>query len=495
LAVEDAVSQVVTSSSGGLSLPQNRAVFMKGQVEALRAPRLGREKLAERAEAVVLALDSGLRSLGVREAQKVAKRLGDVAEETALAARLAQEGEQGSRARARIEQSLVGLRTGARELLRLGELGADLGSVAEAGVQRIQNAFGADDLYHTELAALHLAARLHRPNPSFGSKGSQGVESGGGGSPGNEAPSGEQASDADRAFDKLAQQIAQLSEEHAGAVGRVGSALEEAARKASDSGQSEAARQAAEALRRAVNELPQPGRPPGSPEAAAALAREHAQALAHGLEQMDLEQAVESGKSAMSAFDEAKRRARGNPMLERMLENAERATREALDVAKEQLAEQKRAASEQAREALKELGKLERELAERAKNLRSEAEASEAALPEELQERLERAEELMKRAAQALSEGDGERALELQRQAQRLLDDDSDEPPEDGAENPKDSSEADGDRGVGTGGEVPDEDAQNRAEEFRQRVLRGLSGDKSIELAPAVKRYAEGLLR
>jgi hypothetical protein len=101
----------------------------------------------------------------------------------------------------------------------------------------------------------------------------------------------------------------------------------------------------------------------------------------------------------------------------------------------------------------------------------------------------------MKRAAQALSEGDGERALELQRQAQRLLDDDSDEPPEDGAENPTDSSEADGDRGVGTGGEVPDEDAQNRAEEFRQRVLRGLSGDKSIELAPAVKRYAEGLLR
>jgi hypothetical protein len=34
-----------------------------------------------------------------------------------------------------------------------------------------------------------------------------------------------------------------------------------------------------------------------------------------------------------------------------------------------------------------------------------------------------------------------------------------------------------------------------RAEDFRRRVLEGLGKEKSERLSPAVRRYAEGLLR
>jgi len=45
------------------------------------------------------------------------------------------------------------------------------------------------------------------------------------------------------------------------------------------------------------------------------------------------------------------------------------------------------------------------------------------------------------------------------------------------------------------GGEVPDPDAENKAADFRDRVLRGLGREREGRLAPAVKRYAEELLR
>ena len=38
-------------------------------------------------------------------------------------------------------------------------------------------------------------------------------------------------------------------------------------------------------------------------------------------------------------------------------------------------------------------------------------------------------------------------------------------------------------------------DDKVRAEEFRRRVLKGLSKDQGGRLSPAIRRYAEGLLR
>ena len=114
----------------------------------------------------------------------------------------------------------------------------------------------------------------------------------------------------------------------------------------------------------------------------------------------------------------------------------------------------------------------------------------------------------MQEAARELAAGHGEKALALQREAQRLLDqsrfDRSTDPePQGEAERKAEEQESEprddrkdghGD-GVAVGGDVPSPDEHARAEEFRRRVLEGLSADKSERLSPAVRRYAEGLLR
>jgi hypothetical protein len=124
-------------------------------------------------------------------------------------------------------------------------------------------------------------------------------------------------------------------------------------------------------------------------------------------------------------------------------------------------------------------------------------------LPGEVADALDRAEGLMREAAQELSNGHGERGLELQQQAQRLLDQQDDdqkpEEPKDGHEQSDESAKRNGhdeDRGdMAQDAGVPGRAKNQKAEEFRKRVLEGLSRDKGGKLGPAVKRYAEGLLK
>jgi hypothetical protein len=159
----------------------------------------------------------------------------------------------------------------------------------------------------------------------------------------------------------------------------------------------------------------------------------------------------------------------------------------------------RRDAEARAREELSRAGDKERAFAERAERLAEKGLGGEAALPDDVTERLGRAHEVMRRAAQALAEGRGAEGVERQREAQRLLEQsdtgktrDHDEQPErptaPGA-NQTNSPE------IAIGGDVPAESEQKQAEEFRRRVLRGLAEQKSDRLSPAVKRYAEGLLR
>ena len=42
---------------------------------------------------------------------------------------------------------------------------------------------------------------------------------------------------------------------------------------------------------------------------------------------------------------------------------------------------------------------------------------------------------------------------------------------------------------------VPEHERNQKLEEFHKRVVEGLSRDKGGRLSPAVKRYAEGLLK
>jgi hypothetical protein len=142
-------------------------------------------------------------------------------------------------------------------------------------------------------------------------------------------------------------------------------------------------------------------------------------------------------------------------------------------------------------------------LAERAGNLSGRGNHGEIALPEDLAEALGKAEGLMRDAAKELGAGHGEQGLSLQRDAQRLLEQtnsgqsgsgDSDDKDQSPAQSPKDSGGSKG-KAMRTDADVPKADGTGHADDFRRRVLEGLSKEKSGRLSDAVKRYAEGLLQ
>jgi hypothetical protein len=166
----------------------------------------------------------------------------------------------------------------------------------------------------------------------------------------------------------------------------------------------------------------------------------------------------------------------------------------------EQLQKVRERSEAKAKQSLERAGQREQELAQRAQNLSGRGSHGEAALSAEDAEALERAEGLMRDAARELANGRGEKGLELQRQAQRLLerqDDEERSEPEPG-QKPDDPGASEGELdGRSNNGQVkvPEKEKNERAEEFRRRVLRGLSKDQGGKLGPAVKRYAEGLLK
>jgi hypothetical protein len=320
------------------------------------------------------------------------------------------------------------------------------------------------------------------------------VESGAGGpsEPGTGEPS-----DAARKFDELARQIAELARQHASAVESVDQALSDARSGENDDAalRAEAERRAS-ALRDAVDGLPEPGRSPGSADAAGALGREHARAMAYNLENLRLDQAVESGRRAVAALNEAANKADADTRLGSLSAAARSAVEEQLAWAENQLDATRERSRERARSALQAPAALEEELAGTAADLARRGEDEKSPLPGDITERLRQADQLMRQASRELMGGAGEAGLELQRQAQRLLENadrgksTDPEPSEQEAQN----SDDDSGRAAGFGGEVPEAAEQNKAEEFRRRVLESL-GDGSGRFAPAIKRYAEGLLR
>lgn len=499
--------------AGATMAPGLRA-FIVGQLDLLEK---GRSDPSEAdIERVVVAVDVAAASLGNRDAQEVAKRLADVAEEAALAARAAREPEHKQDGLPRLDLALSTLDKGAARLAVLSSLGRDLGSVTRADAGRILRSRVAGDMTHAELAALHLSARLRRPTPSFGATtgsshgGGGGVESGhGGGRGGGEgmpSPSG-----ADEAFDRAADAIRQLAEQHESTIRGAETGLDEARRAVAGEADRAEAKRLADKVRQSVEDLPMPGEDLGTPRAAAALAREHAQASAHALEDLALKDAADSAESALGSLDQAERKLDADDPLRNRFEGVRNALREALEWSRREARRQQSQADSRAKNALQQAGDTERDLAEQAADLAAEKGNKEAALPRETQERLERAGSVMREAARELAAGHGERGVELGHEASRLLeqsgtgrssDPEPDERPKDSPSRGTDRRSRSGDRergpsgeSVAIGGDVPSPDDRARAEEFRRRVLEGLSTEKSERLSPAVRRYAEGLLR
>ncbi|HEX7450876.1 MAG TPA: DUF4175 domain-containing protein, partial [Polyangiaceae bacterium] len=494
---------VLEQRYAGLTLAPGLKAFLGGQARVLERALPTPASSMRRTEDVLLAVDAALRGLGNRDAEAVSKHLGDAAEEAADGAKQALESERRPAGLRRLDQALAVLDPGAEHLLVLGPIGRDVGSVAQGEIRRIKRAKDSGNLLATELAARHLAARLRRPSPSFSSAGGGGVESGQG-QQGNENG---QPSDADKKFDELVGELERLAQEHQEELDRVDHNLSDSEKSVDLDDLKQEALQRAAALREKIAPLPQFSDDPNSARASGALGREHAESMAQSMARMALKDAVESGRHARSELADAAKRANGSPVFEALDNAALSEARAELDRdlawAEQSLARAQKSAAEKAQSGLSESSGRERGLADRAANLSGRGNHGEIALPQDLADALGKAEGLMRDAAKELGVGHGEQGLSLQRDAQRLLEQtnsgqsgsgESDGKDQSPKPTPKDSSSSKG-KQMRTDADVPRADAANRADDFRRRVLDGLSKQKSGRLSDAVRRYAEGLLQ
>jgi hypothetical protein len=486
----------------GVGLPPAQRAFLGGQARVLERALPTPASAMRRTEDVLLAVDAALRGLGNRDAATVSKRLGDAAEEAAEGAKQALESERRQAGLTRLSQALFVLGPGARHLVTLGPLGRDVGSVAEGEIRRITRAQDSGNLLATELAARHLAARLRRPSPSFSTAGGGGVESGAGSQSGDES----HASDADKKFDELVGELERLSEEHQQELEHVERNLADAEKAVDLSDLRQEAAQRAAELRQRTAPLPQFGDDPNSARAAAALGREHAQSMAQSLARLSLKDAVESGRHARSELADAAKRSRNSNTFEALddaaLSEARAELDRALSWAEQSLARAEKSAAEKAQAGLQDSSGRERALSDRAANLAGRGNHGEISLPDDLADALGKAEGLMRDAAKELAAGHGEPGLSLQRDAQRLLEQtnsgqsgsgDSDGKDREPQQSPKDSPSSKG-KQMRTEADVPRAEG-GLADDFRRRVLEGLSKEQSGRLSDAVRRYAEGLLQ
>jgi hypothetical protein len=451
-------------------------------------------------EGLVLVVDAVVRGLAMRDARDSAKKLADVADDLALGATQSASPDERTRGASRIDASSLVLRGGAKSLWRLGELGRELAGVVDGDLARFGRASSTTDWLHAELAARDMSARLHTPDPAFGSKGSGrgGGESGGGrGTPGDQP---EPADDAQKAFNEAAGELDQLRRDHAAEMGAVDEALSGAVDDDEKKKLSDDAKKHAEAIRDATKPLPSVGGGSDSWTSKGAAAKEHAEQMAHSLEQGEASQAVESGRNALGALDEAKRIAQRQKWLgvdsdaDRTIDDTKKKLEAEVKWAEEQLKAMKQHAADRAKKELKEQGKEEQKLAERAGKLAQKGRDS-AGLPQPALESLDDAEKAAREAAEALERGDADRGQDRQRDAQRSLDMAKQAVEGDPSDDDSGGQDGNGDPSPKDHADIPGADQHKGPDDFRRRVIHGLGESSSGRLKDAVRRYAEGLLR
>lgn len=508
-----AVEEALAGTYGGIGMRGRIVPLLRGQLRrlatALEAEKKGsagagglgdlHQKLVDETESALLAIDIGVRTLGVRDTRSVAKRLADVADESAEAAALGASGAEAKvPAAARLDAAAEVLSGGATQLLRLGDLGLDLGEIVQNDLRRIARARAASEMHHAELASRDLAARLREPDPSFsGGGGKGGTESGGPPSPGE---SGEEASGAAEEAAQAARDLEDLTRDHAAQMDEVEDALQKAASPEEIAALKDEVKRHAEAIREAVKKLPQQGGDPGSAEGSAAAGRAAAESMAGSLERTELRDAVENGKKASQALKDAKQvgdqpnQFSQEQQAGREADHAREALERELSWAEDALEKLRKASSANAKADLEKASKAEQRLAERARDLGKKGESGDRSLPQDMLDRLSDAEQSMHDAEKALQEGDGDRGSRHQKEAQRLLEmarDQQSEPDESESEGTRDGAS----KRPAKRTEIPDKNKHKGPEDFRRRVIEGLGGSADPLLREAVKRYAEGLLK
>jgi len=516
--VDDAgrsVEELAKASFAGVTVNARVIALLRGQMRRVReamtrearSPGVASHaELVRATEKLVLVTDAVGRGLAQRDARRVARELGDVADDLTMGLSQMQRSAEKERGELRVSGSVMVLEGGAKSLHQLGSLGRDIGEIIPNDLGRVARARREADLVHAEIAASDLAARLHDPEPSFGARGSSGGRAGGesrgSGSPGGDPNDGD---DAQRAFDESAAELDQLAEEHAKQVGKVEQAMAEPESPEETKAMSEQGKAHARAVRDATADLPSVGAGSDSWTNKGAAAREHAETMARALEDGNPSDAVASGRSALDALDEAKRisqREGWTGMVSRADDDPDRTRAERrIDTARQKLepevrwaeekrdAMRKRAAEHKAGE-LAEDGEAERKVADKVGALHERGQ--ERAMPQDALEALDQAERAASEAASALQRGDVGHGMDRQREAQRQLEMAKRAL---GSESAEDSRDGDGRMAASGHAEVPTADAHKGPEEFRRRVIAGLGQSTGGRQKEAIRRYADGLLR
>ncbi len=458
-------------------------------------------------ERIVLVVDAIVQGLGQKDTRDACKQLADVADDLAQGASQMQKPDERARGLARADASTHVLEGGSRSLVRLGVLGRDLGEIIASDLSRVARARGTEDFLHAEIAARDLAARLRQQDPSFGGAGRSGGRAGGesGGARGTPGEDEGDADEIEQAFNLAAQDVERLASDHATEMGKVEQALNAATDEADVKELAEEAKKHAEAVRNAARGLPPNSLGSDSWTSQGSAARENAEAMARALEQGAPADAVTSGKSALDAIEEARRaagRERWTGLFPKAGGDMDRSTDKTLDEARqklgpevkwaeEQLARLRKKAAERKSGELSEDGDEERRLAERAAEL-GKAGRERQALPEAALDSLEEAERVAREAVDALKRGDVDKGLERQREAQHQL-----EMAKQALGGESSDGEEDGDgNNAASHVDIPTENGKGKsADQFRRRVLKGLSQAAGGRQKDAVRRYAEGLLR
>ena len=507
----DAIEKLIADSYGGLTIRGRVRKVIAGQLRALgigldklqKTPSAdGYAELVKTSEDVVLAIDVAIKSQGFVDSAKVSKRLADVADEVALASHLwTEKPDERANAEAEVGVAIDVLRGGGLELVKMGDLGVDLGDLVRGGVGRIERPRSQKDFVTAEIAARDLAERLRHPEASLAGGGRPGVESGGAPSSGGSAADGEDASDADEEAQQSGKELDELIQQHADEMGKVAEAMKKATTDEERDALKKLAKEQADAIREAVKGFPTQG-VPGMPSEKLAEGRKHAESMAGALEQGDVDEALKSGDDALKALREAAKRSTESPFSDDQ-EAAKDATRagnrveEGLDAMRDALKKMQDAASERAKDDLKGAGEDEKRIGERTRDLRKRGDEGKGSMPEETLQKLGEAEDAMKEAEEALKQGDGERGASKQRDAQRLLEmskgDENDKEDNDGKE-PNGDQDGDGKR-FSQKIPVPGKDKHKGPDDFRKRVTEGLGQSPDPRLRDAIRRYAEGLLR
>jgi hypothetical protein len=515
-AADDAMlGQTLTQAYVGIRVPPRvRAPLVAEQrrtQKALEAESRGSSVathagLVKATERLVLVADAVVRGLGMHDARDSAQQLAEVADDLAAGAAFSREegADTSTRGAAKMEAAAEVLAAGGHVMKRLGALGHDLGEIVEVYLLRVKRAREATDFPHAELAARDLAARLREPDPSFGARGgSMGRAAGESG----RAPDEEQenpAEDVDEAFQEAARGLEQLAQDHAGEVARTEQAIAGATSEEDLDPLRREAKRHAEAIREAARGLPSVGRGSDSWTSKGAASRELAEQMARSLEHASIEDAVQSGRGALGALDEAKRMLqRGSYYYDpsgderRRVDDVQRSLDAEQKWALRQLEQMRKRAADRARKELQQEGEEEGKLAERARDLAQQG-RDRGSLPQQVVESMEDAERAARQAAGALQQGDVEQGLDRQREAQRQLEAANEQLR--GEDENAESSPSDRERGRDAASrssrvDVPPADKHKGPEEFRKRVMRGLGQTGSSALRDAVRRYAEGLLR